>query len=617
MFISRIRADAGGDRSPSGDFWFDQIGMRTASGARVTPVSAMGLPAVWACVNVLAKSFAVMPFNLWEPAGLTRKRRTDHWLYRLVCKAPNPFQSPYEWRQMLMGHLALRGNSFQQIGEDSAGNITSLLPLHPDRMRVEMLDTGSYRYRYTDQFGKEVVFLRSEIWHLRGLSNDGIVGLSPIEVAREAVGEGLAMQGYSSRFYHNDARPRGVINFDGRFADKSARQTFKESWQESQGGRNAGKIAVLEKGMSYQELKLTNADSQYLESRGANLSDIARIFGLPPHKVGDLSKSTNNNIEHQSIEFWTDAMHPWGCCVASSMEFALLGPDTTLDCEFDIRPLMRGDGKTRSERLNRLVLGGILKPNEGRAEEGYDPEPGGDVLLRPLNMGTVNDDGSVEAPEPPEVETEDTPGGPTQPGGESPDGTDRTGPESRMVALLAGNANRMARRIVAGSYPTADVLAEAMAVDRIEARRWIQRGWDGVPEEEIAADLMTLAGAPMIDHTASAIRSLATAIAERKPAQINVHPAAVTVQPADVNVTVQPAQVSVEAPEITMPATVVHVPAPNVNVTVQPAAVEVQAAAAPVVTLPAPVVNVEVKPSDVHIAQQPAPSGGNSLKDAS
>lgn len=324
--------------------------------------------------------------------------------------------------------------------------------------------------------------------------------------------------------------------------------------------------------------------------------------------------STNNNIEHQSIEFWTDAMHPWGCCVASSMEFALLGPDTTLDCEFDIRPLMRGDGKTRSERLNRLVLGGILKPNEGRAEEGYDPEPGGDVLLRPLNMGTVNDDGSVEAPEPPEVETEDTPGGPTQPGGESPDGTDRTGPESRMVALLAGNANRMARRIVAGSYPTADVLAEAMAVDRIEARRWIQRGWDGVPEEEIAADLMTLAGAPMIDHTASAIRSLATAIAERKPAQINVHPAAVTVQPADVNVTVQPAQVSVAAPEITMPATVVHVPAPNVNVTVQPAAVEVQAAAAPVVTLPAPVVNVEVKPSAVHIAQQPAPSGGQQAR---
>ena len=489
MFISRIRADAGGDRSPSGSFWFEPIGARTGSGLRVTPDAAMALPAVWACVNVLAKSFAVMPFNLWEPSELTRKKRTDHWLYKLICKAPNRFQSPHEWKMMLMGHLALRGNSYQQIGE-RGGAINELLPLHPDRMKMELLDNGSYRYRYTDQFGKEVVFLRSEIWHLRGLSNDGIVGLSPIEVAREAVGEGLAMQGYSSRFYHNDARPRGVINFDGRFADKSARQTFKESWQESQGGRNAGKIAVLEKGMSYQELKLTNADSQYLESRGANLSDIARIFGLPPHKVGDLSKSTNNNIEHQSIEFWTDAMHPWGCCVASSMEFALLGPDTTLDCEFDIRPLMRGDGKTRSERLNRLVLGGILKPNEGRAEEGYDPEPGGDVLLRPLNMGTVNDDGSVEAPEPPEVETEDTPGGPTQPGGESPDGTDRTGPESRMVALLSGNASRMARRIAAGSPPSAEVLSDALAITVPLAEAWLSLDLAGLTENDLAASLL-------------------------------------------------------------------------------------------------------------------------------
>ncbi len=489
MFISRIRADAGGDRSPSGSFWFEPIGARTGSGLRVTPDAAMALPAVWACVNVLAKSFAVMPFNLWEPSELTRKKRTDHWLYKLICKAPNRFQSPHEWKMMLMGHLALRGNSYQQIGE-RGGAINELLPLHPDRMKMELLDNGSYRYRYTDQSGREIIYLRSEIWHIRGLSSDGYMGLSPIEVAREAVGEGLAMQAYSSRFYGNDARPRGVIQYDGRFADKAARQTFRESWQETQGGRNVGKVAVLEKGMTYQEMKLTNADSQFLENRASNLSNVARIFGIPPHKIGDLSKSTNNNIEHQSIEFWTDAMHPLGCCVASSMEFNLLGPDTTLDCEFDIRPMMRGDGAARSTRLNRLVLGGILKPNEGRAEEGYDPEPGGDVLLRPLNMGTVNDDGSVEAPEPPEVETEDPPGGPTQPGGESPDGTDRTGPESRMVALLAGNANRMARRIAAGNPPSPEVLSDAMAITVQSAEVWLSLDLSGLTENDLAASLL-------------------------------------------------------------------------------------------------------------------------------
>jgi len=487
MFITRIRADAGGDRSPYGDFWFEPIGARTGSGVRVTADSAMALPAVWACVNVLAKSFAVMPFNLWEPSELTRKKRTDHWLYKLICKAPNRFQSPHEWKMMLMGHLALRGNSFQQITV-RGGAISELLPLHPDRMKTELLGNGNYRYRYQDQNGKEIIYLRTEIWHIRGLSNDGYMGMSPIEAAREAIGEGLAMQAYSSRFYGNDARPRGVIQFDGKFADKAARQTFRESWQETQGGRNVGKVAVLEKGMTYQEMKLTNADAQFLENRAGNLSNIARIFGIPPHKIGDLAKSTNNNIEHQSIEFWTDAMHPLGCCVASSMEFNLLGPYSNLDCEFDIRPMMRGDGAARSTRLNRLVLGGVLVPNEARAEEGYDPMPGGDDLLRPVNMATVNEDGTVELAEAPESAT---PGGPTQPGGESPDGTDRTAPESsRMTALLAGNANRMARRIAAGNPPSPEVLSDAMAITVQSAEVWLSLDLSGLTENDLAASLL-------------------------------------------------------------------------------------------------------------------------------
>ena len=188
MFLSRVKADAGSDRSVFSNFWFDAVGRLTGSGARVTADTALGLPAVFACVRVLAESFAVMPFELYAPKddGTRGPKVRKHWLTRLFRKAPNQFQSPFEWRLMLQGHLALRGNAFCQITANSKGEVTDLLPLHPDRMKVEMLTNGSYRYVYTDQTGSQVFYTRGEIWHLRSLSSDGICGLSPIEVARES-----------------------------------------------------------------------------------------------------------------------------------------------------------------------------------------------------------------------------------------------------------------------------------------------------------------------------------------------------------------------------------------------------------------------------------------------
>ncbi len=495
MFITSLRADAGGsDRSPFGNFWFEPVGMRTNAGVRVTPASSLALPAVWACVNVLAKSFALMPFKLYEEQSAGgRRERKDHWLYRLIEKAPNRFQTPFEWRLMLMGHLALRGNAFCQIVSNDNGQIIELLPLHPDRMRMEMLDNGSYRYLYTDQQNREVVFLRTEVWHLRGLSSDGYVGMSPIEVEREAIGEGLAMQSYASRFFANDARPGGWVEYDGRFADSATKQKFKDSWQENYSGKNARKVAVLEKGMKYHELTLNNVDAQFIESRSANISDVARIFGIPAHKVGQMAHSTNSNIEHQSIEFWTDCMLPWAECWESSIEFNLLGPDVTpeLEPEFEMGRLMRGDGKSRAERIRGLVGAGVMTPNEGREEEGLDPLEGGNVLFRPLNMATVDEDGNVESPA-----GADANAGPpaTVPGDPVPG---QQASEARMHALLAGNASRMARRIAGGSLPTADVLAEAMAVHPGAAADWLAQGWKGTPESEVASHLMMLATGPL------------------------------------------------------------------------------------------------------------------------
>lgn len=482
MFASLFRADASGDRSVFGNFWFSDVGSRTGSGARVTAGSALGHPTVFACIRVKAESFAVLPFRLYRPkVGGGRARVTDHWLYRLFAKQPNRFQNPFEWREMLEGHLALRGNAFSQITANGAGEITELLPLHPDRMKIELLDNGSYRYVYTDQTGRAIYYRRDEIWHLRSLSSDGYMGMSPIELMREAIGEGLSMQGYSSRFFANDAKPGGGwIEYPGSFADKATKATFRESWQEMQGGSNRGKVAVLEKGMKYHELSLNNKDAQFIEARAAKDEEIARIWRIPPHKVGILARSTNNNIEQQAIEFWQDCMMPDAERWEASIECQLLGSDTDLEVEFDMRRMMRADSAARGVYYNSGIVAGWLTRNEAREEEGLDPIEGLDEPLRPLNMAE-NSQAPEELAEPvaPNDKT-------TQ--------QDDSAPDARFLALVTGNAQRMARRMASGQDVALDVLADALALDVHAAIEWLKIPLaDRGTEEQITASLVALA----------------------------------------------------------------------------------------------------------------------------
>ena len=472
MFVSRIRAQ---DKSPSGSFWFEPVGMKTAAGMRVTPANAMTLPTVFSCVRVLAESFAVMPFVLYRE-GRRSGKVTDHWAYRLFAKRPNRFQTPFEWRLMLQGHLALRGNAFCQIVANRRGEILELLPLHPDRMPVEMLDNGSYRYRYLDHKGEHVYFTRGEVWHLRGLSSDGIVGLNPIEVAREAIGEGLAMQSYSARFFANDARPGGWIEVPGAFADQTTREGFRESWQKTYGGGNTRKVAVLDRGMKYHELSLNNSDAQFIEARGYKVPEICRIFRVPPHKIADLTRATFSNIESQSIEFWTDTMLPWAEAWESSIECFLLGEDSGLEAEFDMRRMMRGDSAARTAYYQGGIQSGWLTRNEAREAEGYDPIDGLDKPLRPLNMAEEGEDGDDTDPNDDLVD-------------DSPDDTGDIEDElpddevaARLRAVITTSARRLARRAAGAlAKQTAEqvfdaefaaLVSDALAVPLTSAEGW-------------------------------------------------------------------------------------------------------------------------------------------------
>lgn len=479
MFLSRTFASSAGDtgdRSPWGDFWFQPVAGRAGG---VTADGALRIGAVYACVRVLAESFAVLPFCLRRPrVGGGYERVTDHWLYRLLARRPNRWQSPFEFREMLQGHLAMRGNAYCEIIEDGMGGITELIPLHPDRVTIETVGVDGYRYAVKRQSGETYRLMPGQVWHLRGLSGDGLTGYSPIALQSQSLGESATFEGYSSTYFGNNATPPAWIKFPGKFSDKAARAAFREQVQAAHTGGHRGKLMVLDNGMELHALQVSHKDAQFLEARQFKVSEIARIFRVPPHKIGDLSKATFSNIEQQSIEFWADTMHPWCERWESSIVSQLLGADTELEVEFDMRAQMRGDSASRATYIHSGVLDGWLTRNEGREMEGLDPIDGLDDPLMPLNMQSGTE--PPELAEPAEVESPEAE--PAEPG-----------TEARLLALLRGNAGRMARRVASDRRPPADQIAEAMGISTASAASWLA-GLPATVGEAWAADaLVTLA----------------------------------------------------------------------------------------------------------------------------
>ena len=483
MFLTRMRASAAEDRSPWGDFWFTPVGRQNGTGLRVTPEKVLTLPVVFACVRVLSESFGVLPLCVYKRGkDGKRARLANHWLLDLLGRRPNAYQTAYEWRTMVQAHLVLRGNAYNRIVTNRQGAITDLMPLHPDRVKIELLSDYDYRFRYTDRTGQQTVLTRAEVWHLRGLSSDGIVGLSMLEIAREAAGLGLSAQDYGARYFQNDAKPGLWIEFPGSFKDQAARDKFRGSFQDAQTAGNRHKTAVLEGGMKLHELGVTNKDSQFLEARQFQVSDIARMFRVPPHMVGDLSKATFSNIEQQSLDFVIHTMTPWATLWESSVLYnLLLDEEQGIEIEFDFRGLLRGDQVARSAYYHNGILDGWMTRNEARASESLEPLDGLDEPLRPLNM--------VEESKAEEQET--NPPKPGQVDGLPPAKPDDSA-DARLAAIVQGNAARMARRILGGKPPSAEQLAEALGIAAEAAAVWLSSVTEH-DEATLIASMMELA----------------------------------------------------------------------------------------------------------------------------
>jgi HK97 family phage portal protein len=458
MFLS-IRAEAGsdGDRSPWSSFWFEPVPYR--HNGPVTPDTAMQLTAVYSCVRVLAESVACLPFVLQRESDDGAKTKVkDHWLYRLLAKRPNNWQNPFEFREMMQGHAALRGNAYSVIVGNPSGEVTDLLPVNPNRVRVEMLSDINYRYQIKNRDGTETPVNREGMFHLRGLSGDGIVGYNPIEAARRSISAGLAAQDYGMRFFQNDARPGGWIEYPGQFKDDEQRRKFRESWQAQQAGANRSKTGILEYGMKFHEVGITNEDSQFIETRKFSIAEIARLFRIPPHMIGDLEKATFSNIEQQSLEFVIHTLTPWLVRWEQAIESTFLDPEEELGVEFPTLSLLRGDAAARATYYHNGILDGWLTRNEARLAENRNPLAGLDEPLRPLNMVEENDAQQTTDDTEPAVP-------PTlpRPSRVSP-------PDSRLVALALSSAKRVARKEMvmtqmafATKHNVADALTTAYA----------------------------------------------------------------------------------------------------------------------------------------------------------
>lgn len=443
MFLSTPKADSG-DRSAWGGFWFNPVPARIGS-ANITPETALQLTAVYACVRVHTNAVSTLPFQMYrtKPNGGKEQIR-DHWLYRLFAKRPNAYQNPMEFRAMMHGHLELRGNAFAYIVSNRQGEATDLHPIHPDRVTIELLADAAngapnWRYRVKNRDGSETIIARADMFHIKGLSSDGIMGYNPIALARKMLATGAAAQDYGVRFFDNDAAPTsGHITHETHFKDKEQRQQFREDWQEQQSGANKGKMAVLEYGLKYvPPTAISNADAQFIETKKYNRSEICSLMEVPPHMIGDLDRSTNNNIEHQGIEYVVFKLRTRLVCWEEAIKFTFLDPeDDELHVRFDEKELLRGDMAARSAYINTGVMNGTMTRNEGRIMEDREPIDGLDEPLRMLNMTTESEaDALAEreakvAPPPTSVAPAKAP----QPSGE------------RIGAMALAAAERVARK---------------------------------------------------------------------------------------------------------------------------------------------------------------------------
>lgn len=376
------------------------------SSPAVSPRSALGIPAVYACVNVLSETVSSLPLGVWAVNGDVRTSADEHPLQPLLKGRPYPYMTSVEWVEWLVASTALRGDSFVRIVSDARGKVRSLPPMRFEETSVEMVD-DKVRYRYGAN-GDRRILQDDEVLRIPWKIQPDGSSLSPIGLQRESFGMALSARRYQARLLDNNSAPKGAVKLDNALSDEAV-EALIESWERRhRGPDNAGRIAVFDGGMDWVSIGMSNEDAQFAELMQMSIRDTARVFRVQPHKIGDLANATFSNIEHQSIEFMTDTILPWVRRLEARMEGWLLNDAERgkFSIEFNMQGMLRGDATARANLYKTLFYTSAISPNEIRRMEGLNPIDGGDtfyvqgatVPVQLLDQILVNDTPASEMP---------------------------------------------------------------------------------------------------------------------------------------------------------------------------------------------------------------------------
>ncbi|GAB5506672.1 MAG: phage portal protein [Rhizobiaceae bacterium] len=391
LFAGSVRGDTTPNvpRDPTDDFWYSATGRGApAAGIPVTLDAALTVPIIADCLQVLSQTVGGLPWGMFERAGDGSKTARDNHPLSLVLSDPNPETTATEFFAQMAFDLASVGNSFYEIRSGRLGPITELWRLDFSRVSVERLSDGSRRWLYLQENGQTRRFVEGEIWHVRAtpLRNDGLLGFSRIDAGREQISAALAMRQYAHRFFANDATPPFVIKMKKRFADDESRENYLAALKRWWSGKRQHGPGLLEHEADIQQVGVNNEQAQFLETRKEVAYELAQLWRMPPHKVGLLERATNNNIEHQGLEFVTDCLMPWLDLIEESVRKSLIINTQRFFFEFNVAGLLRGDLKARYEAYAQGRQWGWLSVNDIRKLENMNPIAGGNAYLTPLNM---------------------------------------------------------------------------------------------------------------------------------------------------------------------------------------------------------------------------------------
>ncbi len=374
---------------------------QTASGVTVTPDSSLQSATVFACVRLLADSVSSLPLHTYRRlTGGGKERAVDYPLYAVLHDLPNPEMTSVDYWSASVGHLCLWGNVYSEIETTKGGDIKALWPLRPDRTaprRNPKTKLIEYVVRVPNETNP-VVLPAERVMHVRAFGTSGLLGLSVIQYNKQTIGLDLAAEEFGARFFGNGAVPGLVLQHPG-VMNEGAYARLRDSWREEhQGLSNAQRFAILEEGMTVEKIGIPPEDAQFLETRKYQRSQIAAMFHVPPHMIGDLDRASFSNIEQQSLDYVVNTLRPLLVRLEKSVYRSLMTPAERMQyfAEFLVDGLLRGDIASRYAAYATGRQWGWLSQNDIRAMENMNPIDGGDEYLKPLNMTPSNADGGTK-----------------------------------------------------------------------------------------------------------------------------------------------------------------------------------------------------------------------------